>query len=153
MIDWLHQFKRYPAVIRKAIAAGFLAVGILVFTALLIAVIFLMIFVGTPLALLGNKLGFNTWLKYDCLWNWILGGDIDETISSRLGKSIYFGHDPVFFNLEQDKLIAVFLHQLDHDHVRQSIIPDKGHVISDEQFMSVMSRKLDDALTALGVPL
>jgi hypothetical protein len=121
--------------------------------ALLIVAIVLMIFPGSVFALLGSQMGFNTLIKYDCLWNWILGGDIKETISSRLGKSIFAAHPAVFFNLSQDKLVSVFLHQLDTDHVRASILPDRGQCLTSEQYVYIMSNDLADALAVLGVPI
>ncbi len=153
MISWLHAFARYPAILRKLISVLFLGGGAVVATVLLVLVIMLMIFPGSVFALAGNKLGFNTLLKYDCLWNWILGGDIKETISSRLGKSIFAGHAPVFFDLSQDKLVAVFLHQLDADHVRASILPSIGQHLTNEQYQTIMSNDLADALAVLGVPI
>jgi len=151
VINWLHSFARYPRILRKIISAMFLVCGFVLATVLLIMAILIMIFPGSLFALLGNKLGFNTLYRYDCLWNWILGGDIDESISSRLGKSIFAGHPPVFFSLAQDKLVAVFLHQLDHDHVRTSILPEEGRALTDEQYHSIINDDLGDALAALGV--
>jgi len=151
VIKWLHSFARYPQLLRKIISALFLVCGFVLATVLLIMAILIMIFPGSLFALLGNKLGFNTLYRYDCLWNWILGGDIDESISSRLGKSIFAGHPPVFFSLAQDKLVAVFLHQLDHDHVRTSILPEEGLALTDEQYHSIINDDLGDALAALGV--
>jgi len=153
MKNWLHSFAQYPKILRKIISALFLVGGFVLATLLLIIAILLMIFPGSLLAALGNKMGFNTLIKYDCLWNWILGGSIKETISSRLGKSIFAGHPPVFFNLAQDKLVAVFLHQLDHDHVRNSILPNEGQALSDDQYQAVINNDLDEALAALGVPI
>lgn len=152
-MDWFLHFKVLPKPLRTFISALFLGFWVLISALILIGTILLLLVVGTPLALLGNSFGFNAWYQYDCLFNWLLGGDIKETISSRLAKSIYAGHPPVFMSLARDRIIAVLLHQLDPDHVRKSIIKDQGRRLSDEQFIQIMSHKLDDALKPLGVPI
>ncbi len=142
-MTWLKKFKAYPKALRKCFAVGFLFGGILLATLLFILAIMLLVVIGTPLALLGNQLGFRGWLFYDCLWNALLGGTIKETISSRLGKSIYAGHAEVFGNFERDFFISLLLHQLDPDHVRQSIQPNVGVLISDSLHAEIMARELD----------
>ncbi|PHR86005.1 MAG: hypothetical protein COA78_38425 [Blastopirellula sp.] len=100
-----------------------------------------------------NKKGFKIWYQFDCLGNWLLGGSITELISSRLGKSIYANHKSVFGHLNLDIFVAVLLHQLDTDHVRQCIQPEKGRKVDDEQYKKIMAFELDESLGALGVPI
>ncbi len=153
MISWLHKFKHYPPVLRILCAALTLG-GLVILGALaLVAAILLMIFPGIPLAVMGNEKGFKIWYQFDCLGNWLLGGSITELISSRLGKSIYAAHSPVFGHINRDIVVAVLLHQLDSDHVRQCIQPGKGRKVDDEQYSQIMAFKLDESLGALGVPI
>lgn len=65
--------------------------------------------------------GLEVWLGFDKLWNAILGGTHEETVSSRLGKSTLHGHDPVFGFLIIDKTIAHMLDTIDPDHCKKSI--------------------------------
>ncbi len=153
VIGWLHKFKNYPKALRIFLGSLFLGGAFVVASLGLVVVILLMVFPGSVFAMLGNKLGFNALKKYDQLWNWIIGGDIEETISSRLGKSIFADHAPVFFNLVIDKMVAVFLHQIDNDHVRSSIMPGAGEELSDEEHRSILNMELADTLSILGVPI
>ena len=151
--DWLHKFKNYPKALRVLLGALFLGSWFVLASIGLAVCILLMVFPGSLFAILGNELGFNVLKKYDHLWNWIIGGDIEETISSRLGKSIFANHSPVFINLAIDKMVAVFLHQLDNDHVRTSILPNIGHKLSSEQYQDILNIELGDALAILGIPV
>lgn len=64
---------------------------------------------------------WNVLIAFDQLINALLGGDPDETISSRMGKLI-----------EQDKcpfcywICTHFLHKLDPNHCQKSIERDEG---------------------------
>lgn len=153
MINWLHKYKTYPKALRVLLGSLFLGVAFVIASIGLMVVILLMVFPGSLLAILGNELGFNALKRYDHLWNWIIGGDIEETISSRLGKSIFADHHPVFFNLAIDKMVAVFLHQLDHDHVRTSILPNRGRKLTSEHHQIILNIEFDDALAILGIPV
>ena len=77
--------------------------------------------IGAPMALRGSDYWFHVWIGFDKLCNAALGGDHDETISSRLGKSTIWGHAPVFYSLKIDKLVAWMLHQIDTDHCKKSV--------------------------------
>lgn len=77
--------------------------------------------VGTPMALTGSKYWFHVWLGFDKLCNAALGGDHHETISSRLGKSTVYGHDPVFGHTRADHMVAWLLDQVDPGHCETSI--------------------------------
>lgn len=65
--------------------------------------------------------GYHVWIAFDKFWNAVLGGDHRETISSRLGKTLYHGHDPVFGLYSIDRFVAFLLDQVDPDHCRKSI--------------------------------
>lgn len=62
---------------------------------------------------------WNILISIDQLFNTLLGGDPDETLSSRMGKR---GKDkcPVCF------WICMVLHVLDRDHCEKSIEHDRG---------------------------
>lgn len=68
-----------------------------------------------------GKYGFQVWVAFDKYGNAWLGGSHKETISSRLGKSLYYGHDPVFGFLFLDKLISFMLSAVDPDRCRKSV--------------------------------
>lgn len=65
--------------------------------------------------------GYHVWIAFDKFWNAVLGGDHRETISSRLGKTLYHGHDPVFGLRIIDRFVAFLLDQVDPGHCRKSI--------------------------------
>lgn len=70
--------------------------------------------------------GYHVWIAFDKFWNAVLGGDHRETISSRLGKSLYHNFDPVFGFLVIDRFVAFLLDQVDPDHCRKSIVWEYG---------------------------
>ena len=82
--------------------------------------------VGAWRAVNGSKYWQSAWLSFDYFCNAVLGGNIKETISSRLGKSIYYGHPPVFIYRRCDKIVASWLHAVDRNHCRNSIQFDVG---------------------------
>lgn len=61
------------------------------------------------------------WIGFDKFCNACLKGDNRETISSRLGKSLYHGFAPVFGFRALDRFVAFLLDQVDPDHCRKSI--------------------------------
>ena len=77
--------------------------------------------VGTPMAANGSVYWFNVWIAFDKLCNAALKGDHDETISSRLGKSTIYEHDPVFFTVKIDRVVAWMLDQVDPGHCESAI--------------------------------
>lgn len=70
--------------------------------------------------------GLRVWLAFDRLWNAILRGSDEETVSSRLGKSTLHGHPPVFGFLPIDKVVAHMLDTVDPKHCEKSINWDVG---------------------------
>ena len=58
--------------------------------------------------------------------NILRGGFDGETVSSALGKSVYFECEPVFFNRRIDNLVNWLLHQVDPNHCKKSIDWDVG---------------------------
>jgi hypothetical protein len=67
-----------------------------------------------------NK-AYHLWIAYDRYCNAYLFHDSRETISSRLGKSIYHDHPPVFNFLIIDKAVAWLLNNVDRGHCKKSI--------------------------------
>ncbi len=123
---------------------------ILVFKALgLIA----LVVIGAPLAVLGSPYWFGQWIIYDRLWNYLLGGDFEETVSSRLGKWHYFDHPPVFtgqlFFLNQ--LVSLWLDQVDKDHIKTSIMPHVGVPVP--AFKMARLNIIADSLYTLGLKI
>lgn len=76
---------------------------------------------GSVMASRGSDYWGHVWIAFDKLWNAILRGDHRETISSRLGKSVYFNHPPVFVYRKTDKKFSWWLSQVDKDHCKKSI--------------------------------
>ena len=73
-------------------------------------------------AINGSEYWAEVWLAFDQLYNAWFEGWQKETISSRLGKSIYHGHELVFFRHGRyDKIVSWALSQVDPDHCRKSI--------------------------------
>lgn len=64
---------------------------------------------------------YHIWIAYDRLWNALLWHDSRETISSRLGKSIYYRHPPVFNWRWVDRVVGAALDRVDTDHCATSI--------------------------------
>lgn len=137
------------------LVVGVILSVVLMIAALIIKIVSLLalVVIGTPLALLGNPWWFDKWLLYDRIWNWILGGDIDETVSSRLGKWHFFNHAPVFkgrfYFLNQ--LVSLWLDQVDKDHIKKSIIPGAGIKISDSDMANL--NRYSDSLYSISFPL
>lgn len=77
--------------------------------------------VGVVKAVRGSEYWYQCWIGFDKFCNAILGGAHTETISSRLGKSIYYNRLPVFGLRSLDKIVAWMLDQIDTDHVRKNI--------------------------------
>jgi len=63
---------------------------------------------------------WNFLVAIDQLVNAMLGGDPDETLSSRMGKNIKAGRCKLC------KVICYFLNKVDPDHCLKSIEPDEG---------------------------
>lgn len=74
----------------------------------------------------GSRYWQRTWLGFNYFCNALLGGSHKETISSRLGKSIYHGHPPVFIYRRCDKTVVSWLHAVDRNHCLDSIKFDVG---------------------------
>lgn len=106
----------------KIKSAIFLLIGILF---AIMATGFFMFFIALPVgsvrAVKGSDYWGHVWIAFDKFWNAILGGDHRETISSRLGKSVYYNHPPVFGNKSIDKKFAWWLSKVDTDHCKKSI--------------------------------
>ncbi len=62
----------------------------------------------------------NVLIGFDQLTNAAIGGDPDETISSRAGKEVRAGKGGLW------KLFCRVLHGFDKDHCRESIEEDEG---------------------------
>jgi hypothetical protein len=84
------------------------------------------LFIGVPMSFSGSFYWYHVWIGFDKLWNAIMGGDHKETISSRLGKSVYYDYPPVFWNQNIDRTISWFLSQVDTKHCYKSIDWDVG---------------------------
>lgn len=63
---------------------------------------------------------WNILIGVDQLVNAILGGDPDETLSSRMGKNIARGECKLC------KIICYFLNKIDSDHCHKAIETDEG---------------------------
>lgn len=103
-----------------------LSIGILM---LILITPTLMLSVALPAALISltkpktkvGKYGFEVWIGFDKFFNAVFGGSHKETISSRLGKSVYFDHHPVFGLKYIDTVVAWMLDQVDESHCWKSI--------------------------------
>ncbi len=131
----------------------FSVVAILAVLAYKLFELVLLVVIGAPLAVFGSEYWFAKWIFYDCIWNWILGGDINETVSSRLGKWHFFNHAPVFkgrlFFLNQ--LVSLWLDQVDPNHIKTSIMPQVGVRVPDYEVARLST--IDDSLYYLGVKI
>lgn len=116
-----------PDIKHTFFASIFLLVGIII-TLLIVPI--LLPFLGIGLIFLtiipttrpyAKNKAIHIWLAYDKLWNALLFHHSGETISSRLGKSLYHGHPPVFNWRSIDALIGGWLDKVDPDHCRNSI--------------------------------
>ena len=92
----------YINIIQTAISAVFLCLGVLL--ALLLVPVMLPL-TGIPLALMlvvprwrgfVGKKAYHIWIAFDRLVNALLWHDSRETLSSRLGKALYWHHPAVF---------------------------------------------------------
>lgn len=63
---------------------------------------------------------WNVMLGIDQLANAIIGGDPDETLSSRMGKNIRDG------KCRLCKIVCYFLNKIDPNHCRDAIESDEG---------------------------
>ena len=72
-------------------------------------------------ALQGSRYWHGVWIAFDKLWNAILDGDPEETLSSHLGKSTIYGYEVVLWNRWADHTPAWLLHQIDKHHCEKSI--------------------------------
>lgn len=63
---------------------------------------------------------WNFLVAIDQLANTLLGGDPDETMSSRMGKNVRAG------KCKLCKVICYFLNKIDPNHCEKSIEPDEG---------------------------
>ena len=103
-------------------SAMFLIIGIVLGGALLATYLLTVgVLVGAPAGLIGSPYWYNCWIAFDRFANAVLKGDPLETISSRLGKSIYHRHSPVFGWYRFDRTVSWWLSQVDKDHCRKSI--------------------------------
>lgn len=68
-----------------------------------------------------GQYGYQLWVGFDKFGNAGRGGSHKETISSCLGKSLHYDHDPVFWFKQIDRLIAFFLDTVDKNHCYNSI--------------------------------
>lgn len=73
--------------------------------------------------------GLEVWIGFDRMWNAIIGGDSRETVSSRLGKSLYHGHGSVFGWKWADRVVSRLLDAIDPGHCRKSIDGDVGRPV------------------------
>lgn len=112
--------------LKKIFAAAILIIGIAILVLLTPSIILLL---GLPSALVAlvspktklGRYGFQLWIGFDKFFNAVLGGKHKETISSRLGKAIYYNYPSVFGIPEVDKIIGMLLDQVDHLHCWKSI--------------------------------
>lgn len=63
---------------------------------------------------------WNVLVAIDQLFNTILGGDPDETLSSRMGKHVREGRCKLC------KVICLLLNKIDPNHCEKSIEPEEG---------------------------
>lgn len=105
-----------------------IAVAVLLITASFPAVACLLLFLAVlpPTRKWATVKAYHLWRAFDCLGNAYLFHDSRETISSRLGKSIYHDHPPVFNFLIIDKGVAWLLNNVDREHCKKSINFDVG---------------------------
>lgn len=104
--------------ISVAVLLAFLLLAIFSITGLML----FSLFVGVPHYAFSKSLYWkHVWMGFDELFNAFLDGGHWETISSRLGKSIFHNHPPVFFSKKIDKSISWMLSQVDPDHCLKSI--------------------------------
>lgn len=68
----------------------------------------------------------NTLIAIDQLGNAILGGDPDETISSRLGKLKLRNNGSIPWSRPISKAVDYFLDKIDPNHSIDAIEPDEG---------------------------
>lgn len=68
-----------------------------------------------------KKYLWNNLLAFDRLVNAMLGGDPEETLSSRMGKRVEKGNCPLCY-----WICTHFLHRIDPNHCQKSIDRDEG---------------------------
>lgn len=77
-----------------------------------------------------GRYGLDVWIGFDRMWNAIIGGDSRETVSSRLGKSVYHFHGSVFGWKWADLVVCRLLDSIDPGHCRKSIDGDVGRPVN-----------------------
>jgi hypothetical protein len=109
--------------ILRTLWAAFWLVFAILLTASITSVFMLFVAfpIGAPMAIFGSIYWHHVWVGFDKFANALVGGNHEETISSRLGKSTIHGHSPVFVHIWIDSLVSWLLHQVDHNHVSKSI--------------------------------
>lgn len=73
-----------------------------------------------------NRYSFNILITFDQLTNTILGGDVDETISSRLGKWEIESKNKTGIRRIIYNFINYIVELFEKDHFKKSIEPDEG---------------------------
>lgn len=117
-------------ILRTIWSASLLVLAVLIVSCLMSGfLVFIALPYGAIAAVRGSEYWGNVWIGFDKLCNAMLNGDHEETISSRLGKSIFHNHRPVFGSLKFDKMVAWWLHQVDKNHCKKSIDKNVGHRI------------------------
>jgi len=71
-----------------------------------------------------KKYFWNILISLDQLFNTVLFGDPDETISSRLGKWLEYPTTSTRYKFAE--FTCKFLHMIDKNHCRKSVEPDEG---------------------------
>ena len=74
-----------------------------------------------PTRFWAGRKAYHLWIAFDKFGNAMRFHDHRETISSCLGKSIYYNHPPVFNWRAIDRAIAGMLDHVDPGHCRNSI--------------------------------
>ena len=77
-----------------------------------------------------KRYGKNVVLSFDQFWNAVLGGDPDETISSRMGKwlAVHINDSPCQMCRYIAKPVCWVLNLIDPDHCRDAIDPEEGQM-------------------------
>ena len=68
-----------------------------------------------------SRYWYEVWAGADVLLNAVFRGSHKEKISSRLGKAKLYNCKPVFGARWIDGLVSWWLHQIDHNHVENSV--------------------------------
>lgn len=73
-----------------------------------------------------TRYGFNLLITYDQTINTIFGGDVDETISSRMGKWARDGKNDHGLKKPLYKIAHFVVELFEKDHFKKSIEEDEG---------------------------